>query len=131
MTTIETSTLRLCCLLIRKAPVLKKLEVLAERIELVRECGRSLGLCSPAGNTNIGPGFKILKPNTCGCRQLGIVDFEPLKPYFLDLLTASQAYLPNLPGLGPITVALDRVWSADDPTKPPTAPALVCFCLSL
>ena len=61
------------------------------------------------------------------CRQLGIVDFEPLKPYFMDLLTASQAYLPNLPGLGPITIALDREWSAEDPTKPPTAPALVRY----
>lgn len=59
------------------------------------------------------------------CRQLGIVNFEPLRPYFLDLHAASQGYLPTLPGLAPLEAAFESSWSADDPTKAPTSPALV------
>jgi coatomer protein complex subunit alpha (xenin) len=57
-------------------------------------------------------------------RQLGFVNFEPLKPHMLEVFTASHAALPTLPHLGPLAVGLDRNWSADDPSKPPTSPAL-------
>lgn len=67
----------------------------------------------------------VAKEGKLRCRQLGIVDFEPLKPYFLDLHIAARAYLPTLPGAQTLEVSLDRDWSADDITKPPTAPALV------
>lgn len=58
-------------------------------------------------------------------RQLGFVNFDPLKPVFLEGFTASHAALPTLPHLGPLEVALDRNWSSTDPVKPPQAPALV------
>eukprot|EP00891_Asterochloris_glomerata_P008996 jgi/Astpho2/8996/fgenesh1_pm.00133_%23_27_t len=57
-------------------------------------------------------------------RQLGIVRFEPLRPFFLDVFQAAQAVLPTLPHAEALAVALDRNWSSDDPTKPPTSPAL-------
>ena len=59
------------------------------------------------------------------CRQLGIVRFEPLRPFFLDVFQAAQAALPTLPHAEALAVALDRNWSSDDSTKPPTCPALV------
>lgn len=61
----------------------------------------------------------------CCCRQLGFISFDPLKPMFQDVFTASHGALPTLPHLGPLAVALDRNWSSGDPTKPPQAPALV------
>lgn len=51
--------------------------------------------------------------------------FEPLRPFFLDVFQAAQAVLPTLPHAEALAVALDRNWSSDDPTKPPTSPALV------
>ncbi|KAK9804455.1 hypothetical protein WJX73_003595 [Symbiochloris irregularis] len=58
-------------------------------------------------------------------RQLGIVDFTPMREYFLDLARGTQSVLPVLPGTPSIPLALDRGWDAQDPSKPPTAPALV------
>lgn len=57
-------------------------------------------------------------------RQLGFINFDPLKPVFLEVFTASHGVLPTLPHLGPLAVALDRNWSSGDPVKPPQAPAL-------
>ena len=51
--------------------------------------------------------------------------FEPLRPFFVDVFQAAQAALPTLPHAEALAVALDRNWSSDDPTKPPTSPALV------
>lgn len=59
------------------------------------------------------------------CRQLGIVNFEPLRPYFLELHAGAAASLPLLPGVPPVSASLDRNWSGDAGATPPTAPALV------
>jgi len=65
-------------------------------------------------------------------RQLGIVEFGPLKPYFLELHGGAVAALPTLPGELPLTAHLDRGWSSDGGSAPPTQPALVrrpdCRC---
>lgn len=58
-------------------------------------------------------------------RQLGIGNFEPMKPYFLDIYSASQASLPTLPGMVSLSVALDRGWNSSEDRKQPTSPALV------
>lgn len=59
------------------------------------------------------------------CRQLGIVQFEPLQPYFLELYTGTHAVLPVLPGTPAIPLALDRGWDPEQSTQPPSAPSLV------
>ena len=41
-------------------------------------------------------------------RQLGVADFTPLKPYFMDLYLASHAQLPGLQGMEPMLCHLDR-----------------------
>lgn len=62
------------------------------------------------------------------CRQLGVVNFEPLKPYFLELAAGAAATLPLVPGVPPLSASLDRNWSSDAGATPPTAPALVRSC---
>jgi Coatomer (COPI) alpha subunit C-terminus len=59
---------------------------------------------------------------------VGVVNFEPLKPYFLELAAGASATLPLLPGVPPLPVSLDRNWSSDAGATPPTAPALVRHC---
>lgn len=58
-------------------------------------------------------------------RQLGIGNFEPLKPAFLEVFSGAQAALPGLPGTGALPLPLGRGWSSADERKSPTAPALV------
>lgn len=58
-------------------------------------------------------------------RQLGIVAFAPLKPYFLEVHTGAAATLPTIPGEPPLTASLDRGWSGDGGSAPPAQPALV------
>ena len=41
-------------------------------------------------------------------RQLGATGFEPLRPYFLDIYSASHASTPGLPGMPSILSHLDR-----------------------
>lgn len=57
-------------------------------------------------------------------RQAGIVAFEPLKPYFLEVYEGAQAVLPMLPGLPSAAVALDVNWDPDAATQEPSSPAL-------
>lgn len=57
-------------------------------------------------------------------RQLGIEDFEPMRPYFLLLASSTQAVVPTLPGLPPSVASLDRGWNGAAKSSPPTAPAL-------
>jgi hypothetical protein len=59
------------------------------------------------------------------CRQLGIDNFEPMKPYFLDMYTASKAFLPTMPSLDSLEVSLDNNWLQEASTQPPTSPVLV------
>ena len=58
-------------------------------------------------------------------RQLGIVEFGPLRQYFLELYDGTHAVVPSLPGIPATPLLLDRGWDPEDPSKPPTAPALV------
>lgn len=58
-------------------------------------------------------------------RQLGVSNFEPLKPYFMELYTAAFASVPGLQGLPPVLAHLDRTWSAEASTQPPSAPTLL------
>ena len=41
-------------------------------------------------------------------RQLGVANFEPLRPYFMDVFSASHASLPGLQGVPSILTHLDR-----------------------
>jgi len=50
-----------------------------------------------------------------------------MKPYFLDMLTASRAFLPTMPSLESLEVALDKTWLQEAATQPPTSPVLVCL----
>ncbi|PNW73616.1 hypothetical protein CHLRE_13g565850v5 [Chlamydomonas reinhardtii] len=58
-------------------------------------------------------------------RQLGAADFEPLKPYFMDLYSAAFGVLPGLNGVPSVMAHLDRTWSGDVSTQPPTNPTLL------
>mmetsp|Transcript_31726 Transcript_31726/g.82114 ORF Transcript_31726/g.82114 Transcript_31726/m.82114 type:complete len:1227 (-) Transcript_31726:281-3961(-) len=58
-------------------------------------------------------------------RQLGIVNFAPLKSMFLETHQAAFGSLPGLPGLPTMSSALDRKWDPDASTQQPTAPALI------
>ena len=46
-------------------------------------------------------------------RQLGIIEFEPLKPYFVDLSVASHASFPTYGGFARLAVPLESDWEAD------------------
>ena len=46
-------------------------------------------------------------------RQLGVIDFEPLKSYFLDLATASHASFPTYGGFGRLSVPIESDWEAE------------------
>jgi coatomer subunit alpha len=59
-------------------------------------------------------------------RQIGATSFAPLREPMLELAASAHATLPALAmGLPPVRAALDRRWSRDEPTQPPTAPALL------
>ncbi len=45
-------------------------------------------------------------------RQLGAADFEPLRPYFLDLHVASHGVLPGVAGTPALLAHIDR-WAAE------------------
>ena len=46
-------------------------------------------------------------------RQLGIIDFEPLKQYLVDLATASHASFPTYGGFARLSVPIETDWQAD------------------
>lgn len=58
-------------------------------------------------------------------RQIGVVNFEPLKPYFMELYQGSHAAVPMLPALPSVVVALDRGWDPDAPKQDANSPALL------
>lgn len=58
-------------------------------------------------------------------RQLGVANFEPLKPFFLDAYSASHASLPGLQGVPSILTHLDRSHNVDASSQPPSAPVLL------
>lgn len=60
------------------------------------------------------------------CRQLGIGDFEPLKPFFLEVYSGALAAVPTLPGTPIVPVPLEQAGSADE-RKSASSPALVCI----
>merc|ERR1719353_1490727 len=45
--------------------------------------------------------------------QLGIIDFEPLKQYLVDLATASHASFPTYGGFARLSVPIETDWQAD------------------
>ena len=53
------------------------------------------------------------------------MEFGPLKPYFLEVASGAVGALPTLPGELPLAAHLDRGWSADGGSAPPSQPALV------
>ena len=60
------------------------------------------------------------------CRQLGIGNFEPLKPYMLEVYTGALAVVPTLPGTAVVPLPLEHAASgAVEERKPSNAPALV------
>jgi len=58
-------------------------------------------------------------------RQLGAAAFEPLRPYFLELYTASHALVPGITSAPGMITHIDRSQSTDVPTQPPSAPKLL------
>ena len=50
------------------------------------------------------------------------MNFEPLKPLFLEVHAAALAVAPGLPGLRPLAVPLERGWGAEEGARAP-APA--------
>eukprot|EP00241_Pyramimonas_parkeae_P000140 CAMPEP_0114250424 /NCGR_PEP_ID=MMETSP0058-20121206/14690_1 /TAXON_ID=36894 /ORGANISM="Pyramimonas parkeae, CCMP726" /LENGTH=1223 /DNA_ID=CAMNT_0001364079 /DNA_START=173 /DNA_END=3845 /DNA_ORIENTATION=- len=63
-------------------------------------------------------------------RQLGIVNFKPLKPLMLDLALGSHSLLPGMPTLPPLHSAMGSGWSAEANPAPPATPALL-FSMSV
>mmetsp|Transcript_11360 Transcript_11360/g.13438 ORF Transcript_11360/g.13438 Transcript_11360/m.13438 type:complete len:1222 (-) Transcript_11360:338-4003(-) len=64
-------------------------------------------------------------------RQLGVVNFAPLKPYMLDICNGSHGILPGLAGLEPVTTPFGQTWTAEDAVAPPAAPAMLNTLSSL
>lgn len=50
-------------------------------------------------------------------RQVGAVNFEPLKPRFLEIYQASKSYLPATPGLPPLINHIRRTIDETDPKR--------------
>lgn len=50
-------------------------------------------------------------------RQVGAVNFAPLKPRFLEIYSASKTYLPASPGLPPLINYVRRTLDETDPRK--------------
>ncbi|KAJ7564293.1 hypothetical protein O6H91_02G011500 [Diphasiastrum complanatum] len=64
-------------------------------------------------------------------RQLGIRNFEPLKPLFLDLNLASQTSLPGLVSVPVVALALEKGWSENASPNVGGSPALIVKLSSL
>lgn len=58
-------------------------------------------------------------------RQLGVVNFELLKPLFLDVAAASHCAVPSLLGVGSgAWMPVGRGWTPESPVGPPPTPSL-------
>ena len=57
-------------------------------------------------------------------RQLGVVDFAPLKPYFMDAAFATHARLAGVAEAPTLTIPLGRNWTSDDQPGSEAPPAL-------
>ncbi|KAF5187527.1 Coatomer subunit alpha [Thalictrum thalictroides] len=64
-------------------------------------------------------------------RQLGVQNFAPLKPMFLDLYTGSHSYLRALSSSPIILLAVERGWSETSTPNVRGPPALVFNCSQL
>ena len=56
---------------------------------------------------------------------MGIGNFEPLKPYFLEVYTGAMAVVPTLPGTSVVPLSLEHAGSGADERKATNSPALV------
>jgi hypothetical protein len=54
--------------------------------------------------------------------QLGLSNFEPLKPNMLALHAAAFAHVSGLPGLPSVLLGIDSTWSRSSATAPPVHP---------
>ncbi|CAN0878256.1 Coatomer subunit alpha-1 [Linum grandiflorum] len=58
-------------------------------------------------------------------RQIGIKNFTPLKPFFLDLHSGSHSYLRAVPAASVVSIALERWNESESKSKSRNPPALV------
>lgn len=58
-------------------------------------------------------------------RQLGVTNFGPLRPYFLDLYAGSHAVYGGVPGTPSVLTHIDRSHSPDVSMQPPQSPSLL------
>jgi len=75
------------------------------------------GVCAAAGSFDIA--LRHLN------RQLGIVNFEPLKPYLIDLALGPFAILPGMPSSPALFAGLERNWSDSSPPVGKGSPAII------
>lgn len=70
--------------------------------------------------------MRLLRRLLCAatCRQLGIGNFEPLKPYFLEVYAGALAVVPTLPGTSVVPLPLEAAGSGEE-RRPANSPALV------
>lgn len=66
-------------------------------------------------------------------RQLGIVNFAPLKPYFLSIFSASHCAVPLAPGFEGLLSPLQRSSRTDEKTSAdlPVLPFQLSYCIEL
>ena len=57
-------------------------------------------------------------------RQAGIVEYTPLKPYFIEVYQAAAASVPMLPTLPSIVYSVASEWDPDAAAQEPATPAL-------
>ncbi|WOL05641.1 coatomer subunit alpha-1-like [Canna indica] len=58
-------------------------------------------------------------------RQLGIKNFAPMKPYFMDLLVGSHTYMHTFASVPAISIAVEKGWSESASPNVRSPPALV------
>eukprot|EP00898_Chlorokybus_atmophyticus_P004028 jgi/Chlat1/4626/Chrsp3S05583 len=58
-------------------------------------------------------------------RQLGIVNFEPLKSYCLEVYMGSHGFLPTVNSVPPVVAPLERGWTETTPANSVGLPAMI------
>jgi coatomer protein complex subunit alpha (xenin) len=57
-------------------------------------------------------------------RQIGAVNFEPLKPYFMEAFLASHTFVPGVAGMPSASFGVEKGWTEQSASGTPGAPAL-------
>lgn len=63
-------------------------------------------------------------------RQIGVVNFAPLKPYFMTVFQASRAYLSCNSGVPPLELLINRGWQEDVKKALPHSPLNLSHVIS-